>query len=88
MASVRVVVASPVGLHARPAASFVRAVQSSGLAVSLSCVGRRDGGVADARSILAVLSLDVGCGEEVELSADGEEVEVVLTRLAGLLAGG
>ena len=83
MASVRVVVNSPVGLHARPAASFVQAVLESGLGVRL---GRIDGSDSvDARSILAVLSLDIAHGEEVEISADGDQAAVVLARLAELL---
>jgi phosphocarrier protein len=63
-----VTVAFAVGLHARPAALFVQAVQQSGLAVRLS---RRDGRSADARSILAVVTLDVRQGDEVVLQAEG-----------------
>jgi phosphocarrier protein len=78
-----VTVASPVGLHARPAALFVQAVQQSGLAVRLS---RRDGRTADARSILAVVTLDVRRGEEVLLHAEGDGAEQALDRLVDLLS--
>ena len=83
-------VGSPVGLHARPAALFVQAVVSSGLPVFISKPD--DAGVGsgpvDARSILAVLALDVACGDEVELVADGEHAGDALASLAALLAGG
>ena len=85
MAERRVSVAAPEGLHARPAALFVKAAADSGLAVTIA---RPDGNAVDARSILSVLSLDVRHGEEVVLSADGPEAEDALTRLAMLLANG
>jgi phosphocarrier protein HPr len=81
----RVSVAAPEGLHARPAALFVKAAADSGLAVTIS---RPDGNAVDARSILSVLSLDVRHGEEVVLSADGPDADDALTRLATLLANG
>ncbi|GIH11663.1 phosphocarrier protein HPr [Rhizocola hellebori] len=85
MAERRVVVASAVGLHARPAALFVTAVTKIGLPVTLT---RRDGRTADARSILAVVTLDVKCGDEVLLCAHGDDAEAALDRLAELLTHG
>ena len=85
MPSRTVTVGSASGLHARPAALFVKAAADSGLAVTIS---RPDGDAVDARSILSVLSLDVRHGEEVVLSADGPEADNALTRLAELLAHG
>ena len=85
MAERRVSVAAPEGLHARPAALFVKAAADSGLAVTIS---RPDGDAVDAHRILSVLSLDVRHGEEVVLSADGPEADNALTRLAELLAHG
>lgn len=89
-ARVRVRVGSPVGLHARPAALFVQAVVASGLPVFVSKPDDAGGGAGpvDARSILAVLALDVACGDEVELVTDGENADDVLTSLATLLAAG
>ncbi len=81
-------VGSRVGLHARPAAVFVQAVVASGLPVFISKPD--DAGVGaspvDARSILAVLALDVGCGDEVELVTDGDNAADALASLAALLA--
>ncbi|MER5480303.1 HPr family phosphocarrier protein [Streptomyces sp. NPDC002734] len=89
----RVRVAAPDGLHARPAARFVRAVQDSGLPVR---VARADGagvGPVNGASILGVLGLGVRRGEEVVLSCEGAGAgagaggaEKVLGDLAELLS--
>jgi phosphocarrier protein HPr len=54
-----------VGLHARPAAEFVRAVTETGLPVTISKAGRA---AVDARSLLEVMTEDFHCGCEVELA--------------------
>lgn len=80
-----VVIASPVGLHARPAALFVQAATASGLPVTI----RKPGGEpVDARSILGVLTLNAAQGDEVVLAAEGEGAEAALDRLVGLLSSG
>jgi phosphocarrier protein HPr len=79
----RVVVGSKVGLHARPAALFVQA--ASRLPVRVT-VAREGGDPVDARSILAVLGLDVRGGEEIVLAADGDGAEQALDELATLAA--
>lgn len=81
MSERRVTVASPVGLHARPAAVFVRAVAASGTPVTIR---KEDGNPVDASSILAVLSLNVAHGDSVVLSAS-DDAESTLDSLAELL---
>jgi phosphocarrier protein HPr len=78
-----VTVASSTGLHARPAALFVKAAAAQPVPVKLR-VG--DGKTVDARSILGVLSLKVGHGAAVTLSADGDAADQALDALAELLA--
>jgi phosphocarrier protein len=84
-----VTVASRSGLHARPAALFVKAAAAQPVPVRLRL---GDGPAADARSILAVLALRVGHGANVTLIApdagpdgDREAVERALDTLAELL---
>jgi phosphocarrier protein len=77
----RVTVASPVGLHARPAAMFVRAAAATGTTVTIAKPGKDP---VDARSLLAVMSLDVRHGDEVTLAAEG--ADAALDELAALLA--
>lgn len=82
MAERRAVIASKVGLHARPAAAFVKAVQQSGTPVTIA---KGDDAGVDAASILNVLTLNAACGDEVVLRADGEAAEQALDELVELL---
>ncbi|GAA2542656.1 HPr family phosphocarrier protein [Pseudonocardia hydrocarbonoxydans] len=80
----RVTVGSSVGLHARPATLFTKAAAAQPVKVTIAAGDR---GPVDARSILSVLGLGVGSGEEVVLSAeDGADSEAAVTALAELLA--
>jgi phosphocarrier protein HPr len=83
MAQRTVAVGSASGLHARPAALFVKAVAAQPVPVRLR-VGER--APVDARSILAVIAQRVTQGTEVTLEAEGEGAEAVLEELAALLA--
>jgi phosphotransferase system HPr (HPr) family protein len=78
MATRDVIIASAVGLHARPAALFVQAVEATGTTVTLTKGDR----TVDADSILAVMTLGAGHGDTVTLTSDDESV---LDSLAALL---
>jgi phosphocarrier protein HPr len=61
----KAVVSASIGLHARPAAMFVRAVNETGLPVTIRRAGIQG---VDARSLLEVMTADFPYGCEVELS--------------------
>lgn len=82
MASRTTTIASSVGLHARPAALFVKKADESGLDVQIARPGED---AVDATSILGVMALGAKHGEEVELTADGEGADAVLDELVTLL---
>ncbi|WP_346958050.1 HPr family phosphocarrier protein [uncultured Arthrobacter sp.] len=67
----KAVVQASIGLHARPAAAFVRAVSQTGFAVTISRDGRPG---VDARSLLEVMTEDFPCGCEVELEVRADAV--------------
>ncbi|WP_165064594.1 HPr family phosphocarrier protein [Marisediminicola senii] len=77
-----VVVASALGLHARPAAVFSRAAASVPVVVTVTNAGGRG---VPAASILGVLSLGVSQGDEVTLSAEGDGADAALDSLVELL---
>jgi phosphocarrier protein HPr len=78
-----VTVASKVGLHARPAAVFVKKAAELALPVTLA---KNGGNPVSARSMLAVMSLDVRNGDEVLLAAEpADGAEEALEELARLL---
>jgi phosphotransferase system HPr (HPr) family protein len=81
------VVVSPVGLHARPAALFVKKVAASGLKVTVEPVV--DGevtGSADGKSILSVLALGIKSGQTVRVTIDGDNADALAAELQEILA--
>lgn len=82
MASRTVTVASSVGLHARPASLFAQAAAKVGVPVTLTSAAGKS---VNAASILGVLSLGIGHGEEVTLEAEGDGAEAALDSLAEVL---
>jgi phosphocarrier protein HPr len=83
MVTTRVKIGSAVGLHARPAGLLVQAAAKQPVQV---LIGRPGAQGVPAASILAVMSLGVAGGEEVELTAEGEGAEAAVEELAALLA--
>ncbi|HET7414179.1 MAG TPA: HPr family phosphocarrier protein [Arthrobacter sp.] len=76
-------VTAEVGLHARAAAVFVRAVIDSGQLVTIAKPGHP---AVDARSLLAVMSQDYECGCAVELAiADDDDSAAANEALDGLV---
>lgn len=81
-------VTAEIGLHARAAAVFVRAVIDSGQPVTIAKPGHS---AVDAHSLLAVMTQDFECGSVVELAIDDAKAqpgvsERVLEELVHLLS--
>jgi len=85
MISRQVVVATPHGLEEEPAGVFCTAARGQPARVT---VATADGRSADARSVLAIIELAVGGGQEVTLLADEADpgAQSSVDTLAGLLA--
>lgn len=78
----RVTVAIAEGLHARPAALFVKLAGEQPATVTV----RKDGSdPVAANSILAVMTLGAGPGDEVVLSAEGDGADASLDALEQFL---
>jgi phosphocarrier protein len=78
---IEVEIVNELGLHARPAAEFVRAVNSFQSEVVLV----KEGNTYSARSILEVLTANLDCGSRLVIEAIGPDEEKVLAHLAALL---
>ena len=74
-------ITNELGLHARPAAEFVRAVQSFDCDVFI----HTSGATFSAGSIMEVLTANLDCGTRATLEATGPEAEKALNRLEALL---
>jgi phosphotransferase system HPr (HPr) family protein len=82
MAEIRLLVVDPSGLHARPAARFVKAASR----FSSRILVRGDGREADAKSLIALLGLTVRPSSEITLTADGPDADEALAALTAELA--
>lgn len=69
------------GLHARPAAEFVRCARK----FKSTIVIKKEGEEYSAESILDVLSASLDCGSRIILFADGPDATAALDQLAALL---
>lgn len=83
MAERQVIVGSRIGLHARPAALFVRAATAQSVRITIR---KGDGTAVDARSILRVLALGAKNGDTVVLEADGDGADEALEAVASVVA--
>jgi phosphotransferase system HPr (HPr) family protein len=87
MKSVQIVVTDPVGLHARPAALFVKLANSFSSNISL-CNLSESGKWANAKSILSVLTCGVKQGDHIEVKAEGPDEAQAVEALEKLIVSG
>ncbi|GAA2795239.1 HPr family phosphocarrier protein [Kitasatospora sp. CM 4170] len=85
MAERRVTIGWAEGLHARPAAVFVKAVAATGVPITIAKPG---GTPVNAASLLGLLALGAKGGEEVVLASDADGADQALDRLAKLVSEG
>ena len=78
-----VTIGSKSGLHARPAAVFVQHAKEFRCQISVA----KNDKTANAKSILSVLTLGAEQGDQVVLTANGEDAEVAIDKLTTLLEG-
>jgi phosphotransferase system HPr (HPr) family protein len=77
MAELRLSVLDPAGLHARPAAQFVKTASRFQSDIVLD-IGDR---TANAKSLVGILGLTIRPGAEVALTADGPDADDALAAL-------
>lgn len=73
-----------VGLHARPASTFVQTTKKFEADVTVEKVGGDEGEV-NAKSILKVLSLGAEHGDEITIRTEGEDGEEAMEKIVGLV---
>lgn len=79
-----ITVKHPVGLHARPAAIFVKTAQQFESTITITNLSR-NGASANAKSILQVIKAAVGQGQTIELVVDGPDAQAAADELTELI---
>ncbi len=77
----RVTIVNDLGLHARAAAKFVKLAARFSASVTVAKDGQRVSG----SSILGLMMLAAGPGDEIEIATDGSDAEAALEALAALV---
>ena len=77
-----ILIPNPTGLHARPAAVLASLAKSFQSTIKLQLGDRQ----ANARSITAIMALEVGLGASVRLHASGPDARAAVDKLAAVLA--
>ncbi len=77
MKSFNYTVKDEVGIHARPAGLLVKEVKKYASKVTIT----KDGKSADASKLMAVMSLGVKCGQEVEVQVEGDDEDTAFDAL-------
>ena len=88
MAEADVEIRNPSGLHARPAAMFVRAAGAFAANVLITNLSRSDQKTASAKSVLGVMGLAVARGHRIRIVAEGDDADQAVAQLAELVASG
>jgi phosphocarrier protein HPr len=77
-------IVNPLGLHARPAAEFVKVASRFRAEVQVE----KDGMVVNGKSIMGVMTLAAECGSSIRIQADGDDAEAALAALVDLVQRG
>ncbi|HEX5147722.1 MAG TPA: HPr family phosphocarrier protein [Candidatus Limnocylindrales bacterium] len=87
MRSIELEIRNPSGLHARPAALFVRTAGALRSRVRVRNL-TRDGADVDAKSLLSVLGLGVSHGHRIAIQAEGEDEEAAIAAMRDAIESG
>jgi phosphotransferase system HPr (HPr) family protein len=88
VASIELTVHNPSGLHARPAARFVQAAGRFRSVITVENLDREGSPAVDAKSILLLLTIGVGQGNRIRITALGEDAEQAVEALREAVESG
>lgn len=87
MYSRKVKVINASGLHARPASDFVTTAKAYESSINICRVGEPDD-IVNAKSVVMLLTLGIEQGEEVEITAQGNDEMQSVEALVNLVESG
>jgi phosphocarrier protein len=88
MAEATVEIRNASGLHARPAATFVKAATGFKADIKVANLTRDEAHSAAAKSILGVLSLGVVKGHTIRITAEGDDADEAVRSLVEMVQAG
>lgn len=83
----KIMIINPTGLHARPATEFVTEAKKYSSTISIRHI-EEDGEFVNGKSVIMLLSLGLGQGEEIEIAAEGMDEKQAVDSLVRLIQGG
>jgi phosphocarrier protein HPr len=83
-ASKKIIVRHKVGLHARPAAMFVKTANTYTSKITMENLCNQSGPV-NAKSILGILSSGVETNHQIQITAEGEDEQEAVAALCELI---
>ena len=84
MVTKELTIINKLGLHARPAAMFVKVSSAWDAEVTVE----KDGEEVNGKSIMGLMMLAAGCGAKITVTADGKDETVVMGLLEALVSSG
>ncbi len=84
MVSQKVMIKNPTGLHLRPAGILCKEAMQFKSMITFSFKGS----TANAKSVLSVLGACIKCGDEIEFTCEGEDEQIALKALVGVVESG
>lgn len=77
-------IVNPLGLHARPAAEFVKLAAKFAADITVT----KDGYAVNGKSIMGVMTLAAECGSAIAIRAEGEDADAAVAALADIVRRG
>jgi len=79
--SVEIVVKNQFGVHARPAALFVKTASKYQSEVTVEKESIKVSG----KSIMGLMTMEISCGKKIRITAEGADCEQAISELEGLI---
>ncbi|MFL5626131.1 MAG: HPr family phosphocarrier protein [Ktedonobacteraceae bacterium] len=81
MQQAKVIVKHEAGLHARPAAQFIKLAKQFSSDIKVTSAGK----TVSAKSLVLIITLAIQPNTEIEVTADGADEQEAITALVGLV---
>lgn len=78
---IKLLISNELGLHARAAAKLVKLANSFSCEININ----KNGNIANAKSIMGLLTLAAGKGSEIEIETSGDDADTAIEAITQLI---